>query len=126
MISALACAIFLYCRMAEGADWVRVGTSDDESVSLYVDKESVAAVSNSVIRSWTKFLFEKPETFESKTFFQMLVQVEYDCSEKRSRMLELTFDYLEGSRETFNIEKEWSPVKSGTLQEESYLYLCDK
>jgi hypothetical protein len=39
-------------------------------------------------------------------------------------MLALTFDYLEGSRETFSLEKEWSPVKSGTLQDESYLYLC--
>jgi hypothetical protein len=126
MILALACATSLYCSSADAAEWVRVGTSDDGNVSLYVDKESIISVSKNMMRSWTKFFFEEPETFESKTFSQMRVHMEYDCSEKRSRMLELTFDYLEGSRETFNFEKEWSSVKSGTLQEQSYLYLCNK
>lgn len=124
MLSALACLAFLYCRTADAANWVQLGTSDDESATLYVDKESIAGASQNVVRARTKFLFEKPEAFESKPFSQMLVYVEYDCSTKRSRMLELTFDYADGSQETFSLEKEWAPVKAGTLQDESYLYLC--
>ncbi len=123
IMSLLACA-FLYSGTAFAANWVRMGTSDDGNATLYVDKESVTGISGNVVSAWTKFLFEKPETFESKPFSQMLVHIEYDCSEKKARMIELTFNYSDGSQETFNLEKEWSPVKAGTLQDESYLYLC--
>jgi hypothetical protein len=108
----------------EAANWVLAGTSEDGNASLYVDRESIVSSPQNVTSAWTKFLFGNPEPFESKFFSQMSVLIEYDCSGKKLRMLELIFDYTDGNHETFKPEGEWRSVKPGTLENEAYQHLC--
>lgn len=101
-----------------------VGTSEDGNASLYVDGESISSVTQNVTRVWAKFLFEKPELFESKSLSQFLVHMEYDCNEKKTKMLELVFKYTDNSEEAFSLDRKWRPVKPGTLENEALRYLC--
>lgn len=123
-VFVVAGLFFACCTMAEAANWVLAGTSEDGNASLYVDKESIKSSPQNVTMAWTKFLFGNPESFESKMFSQMLVYMEYGCNEKKTRMLELTFYYTDGSQETFSPAREWRSVKPGTLENESFQYLC--
>ncbi|HWR58921.1 MAG TPA: surface-adhesin E family protein [Thermodesulfovibrionales bacterium] len=124
-LPAVAAVLLLVCLSAgEAANWVLVGISEDGNASLYVDKESINSSLQNVTSAWTKFLFGNPESFESKMISQMLVHIEFDCSEKRRRRIELTFDYDNGSRETFSPDRQWYPVKPDTLENEAYRYLC--
>ncbi len=117
---------FASCPAVEAANWVLTGTSEDGNASLYVDRESISAGPSNMIKAWTKFLFGNPEPFESKFFSQMSVHMEYDCNEGRSKMLEMIFIYTDGSQESFTVDKDWHSVKPGTLEGESYQYLCGK
>ncbi len=125
LTALLAAGIYLLpFSSSDAANWVLAGTSEDGNASLYVDKESVSVSLQNVKTAWTKFLFGNPEAFESKFFSQMLVHMEYDCAGKKTRMMELIFDYTDGGHETFKPEVEWRQVKPGTLENESYQYLC--
>ncbi len=115
---------FFSYPQAEAANWVLAGTSEDGNASLYLDEESIGSGPQNVTGARAKFLFGNPEPFEEKFFSQMLVRIEYDCNEKKSRILELTFDYTDGSSETFKPEGGWRQVKSGTLESEAYQRLC--
>ncbi len=125
IIFVVAGLCLLSCPSAEAANWVLAGTSEDGNASLYMDMESIVGGPQNVTGVWTKFLFGNPEPFESKSFSQMSVHMEYDCAEKKSRMLELIFDYTDGSHETFNPEGEWRSVKPDTLENEAYQRLCE-
>lgn len=124
MVFVLVSLSLAICQAGEAADWILTGTSEDGNTSLYVDKEGVTTDSQGVATAWTKFLFGNPESFESKEFSQMLVRMEYACGGNKTRMTGLIFNYADGSQEIFDVVKEWHPVKPGTLESESYQYLC--
>lgn len=122
---SIAAVLLLAClSSAEAANWALVGTSEDGNASLYIDKESITGGPQNVTTAWTKFLFGNPESFESKSFSQMSVYIEYDCNEKKTRVIELTFDYTDGSHETFKTDRQWHSAKPATLENEAFQYLC--
>ncbi len=125
IMSVVAGLCLLSCPSAEAANWVLAGTSEDGNASLYIDIESIGSSSQNVTSVWAKFLFGNPEPFESKFFSQMSALMEYDCTWNRSRMLELIFDYTDGSHETFKPEGDWRSVKPDTLENDAYQRLCE-
>jgi hypothetical protein len=124
LIILLALGLFFLSTTAEGSNWEMVTKSKDgDSVLVFVDTESIKHISKTVVRTWVKFLFEKPEPTGLKFLKSQLVYSEYDCSEGKLRNLQAMEYYTDGTYEDFP-SGSWKYIAPDTLYEAIHNYLC--
>jgi hypothetical protein len=112
------------------AGWVLVQTSYDDNVIFYVDPDTIQRKGNT-LRVWEKLEYKKPENYLNFTFQSARALVEYDCKEKKSRLL--SQDYfsqpeLKG-KSVYNLNTpnaEWTFIPPQTTGAYSMNSLCNK
>lgn len=104
----------------EGADWVKA-CNTDETV-FYVDINSKDELSNNHYKVWIKMVFKDPTNVDYSTHSK----IEFDCTNKRMRFLEIRDYYRDGSNDTTGtIEGDWTIVNPETTRESLYKYVCE-
>jgi len=92
MLAVFGLTIFGYAEVW-GADWVSYG--EIPSGELFLDVESITQPSNNIVRVWTKQVLNKKginDTVrrmgeEFREISQILNYVEYDCAERKMRII---------------------------------------
>jgi hypothetical protein len=111
--------------MAQGVDRVFVSKSD---ISLwFVDNKSTKNISSHIVSARIKEVPFKPFEFNNKRVTYCLSYEEYDCKNKKSRILQLIFYYTDGSHETLTPPEEadrWTLVSPDSVHESLHKYLC--
>lgn len=102
---------------ASATDWVLVDEGDE--AFTFVNRSSIQQ-SGAYKRAWIKLAFVKPT---SETEHLMLLN-EYDCSEGRSRRLQLTSSRRNGRIFTEAGDRAWQFVTPGSVAEIALDYVC--
>jgi len=124
-LSFITLSIFLLLStIARGAEWILVGRN--ENGSSFVDKESISFISSNVVRARDKLIRARPEAFQSKIVLYTLVYNEWDCREKRTKMLQASYYYMDGTNDMYSLsDTKWKYVRPGTIEEFVFKYLCE-
>src|ERR1017187_4578404 len=72
------------------AEWVLLGTDNDETASVYADPSSFSK-NGDMVKIWSMIDFQKAAKLsDGKQFSSWKTQYEFDCKIKQSRMLAAT------------------------------------
>lgn len=108
---------------AKEGKWKYYATGDDRTKHYY-DPESVAYISDNIVRVW-----EKTTTSESSTSLTKELKTfrEIDCSRRRYRILEMHVEFRDGSEkeQSFSNPK-WMDIAQNTWSDILYGILCKK
>ena len=101
------------------ADWIFVKSSDDKSVDLYIDGESIQIINKDIRRYWSKSNLQESEVTKYGNYQSMRAFNEIDCKNKKFRGLSVSFyeknDLLGkviSSRENENVKWSFMPPNS--------------
>ena len=85
LLTAIAITfLFTLTTQAEGAEWVKV--KETEKYILYLDLNSITKLSDNHYKGWSEMVLKDPSEKADK----MMAYIEYDCDNKRKRLLQLT------------------------------------
>lgn len=109
------------------AGWVKAGSNGSDT--LYADPITIIKTAHKVrmqaLHDYTTALKTAGSTFQST-----VVQEEYDCKEKQSRILSFSFHArnLGKGRIVYsdNDSHEWQPVRPGSAREVLWKFACKK
>ncbi|MGD0487277.1 MAG: hypothetical protein ABSB94_08795 [Syntrophorhabdales bacterium] len=93
--------------------------SDAHGVDYYVERESVAYPSKTLVRAWRKRTF--PINSPQK---EIIAFDEIDCNEARYRSLKIEGVYWDGRTRTFNVVSPWIRIFTDSPDEVLYLDVC--
>lgn len=68
------------------AEWVKVGVSQDNSATSYVDTDTVTRKKYGII-VWTMLDFSKAQRAEHQKYLSIKSQQDFDCKEKKVQIL---------------------------------------
>ncbi len=71
------------------ADWTFITESSNDT-KFYLDFSTVQK-KNNLVRVWQRVELPKPQIFSGENYLSMRAYREYDCTEKRERILSLSF-----------------------------------
>ncbi len=113
LLTAIA-SIFLFTLTAhvEGTDWVKV--KETEKFILYLDLNGITKLSDNHYKGWSKIVLKDPSEEADK----LVAYIEYDCDNKRKRLLQLTAYRNNGEVTTDTEIQSWNyaiPDSSGEL-----------
>ena len=111
------------------AEWVKVGESDTQTATVYVDPATIREAGNTV-EMGILFDLKKPEVSFGKPYMSMMRQAEYDCKEAQVRTLSVSFlsgnmgsgEVVSGSSEPGS----WLPALAGSVVEKVWRIACGK
>ncbi len=113
--------------LVEGADWVLIGKSKDGNLSISVDKESIDQVSEDIVRSCQRFSYVKPILLNNsqKPVTKIVAYREWDCDGEKYNNLQVTFYYVDGTKETETYKYAlWHHIKQSTPESNLFEYVC--
>ena len=93
--------------------------SDANGVDYYVERETIAYLSKTIVHAWRKrtFLVKSPQK-------EIISFDEIDCGEARYRTLEVEGVYWDGRTKTFKAVSPWVRIFADSPDEVLYLDVC--
>lgn len=122
--------ILLFFLKGWGADWVSYG--EIPSGELFLDVESITQPSNNIVRVWTKQVLNKKginDTVrvmgeEFREISQILNYVEYDCAERKMRIIS-TISYSKKNQVLDSMENfDWIFLPPDSVSGKLFIDLC--
>ena len=111
------------------AKWVSFEKSDEEGMTVYVDKDIIRRKGD-LVKMWHLFNFNTVQTEGGLSFLSITVQTEWDCAEERHRPLAfIRYSGLMGSGKmvnTVSLANIWEPVAPDTLGQCMFKVACGK
>ena len=113
--------IFLFTLTAqvEGTDWVKV--KETEKYMLYLNLNSITKLSDNHYKGWSKIVLKDPSEEADK----LVAYIEYDCDNKRKRLLQLTAYRNNGEVITDTEIQSWNYVIPDSSQELTLILVCN-
>jgi hypothetical protein len=110
------------------AEWVRVSGTDDGLIA-YVDLNTIRREGH-FVTVWVLYDYKTSRTVGKALMLSSKAQHEYDCAEKRSRVLALgDYDSRMGMGKVINSDlrhSEWAPVEPWTINQRMWTFACGK
>ena len=113
---------------AAGLAWAKVAVSAAQGgYDTYVDPESIQGEGD-VVRMWHLHDFKTAQSVEGKTYSSSKNHAEYDCSNRRRRIL--YFSWSTGNMGAGDVvhlvdsPSEWKPILPGSVAELLYQRAC--
>jgi hypothetical protein len=72
------------------ADWVEAGTSADDDVTMFANRETIRKQGHNV-KMWSLSDLKSPKLLGGKPHLSYKEQIEYDCGEERTRTLATSY-----------------------------------
>jgi len=113
----LIAVLMLVSSLAEGANWVKLG-SDEKQVD-YFDADTISRNGN-IVKFWNKLEYVKDTKYK-----YFISYIELDCSDKKFRLLQETAYLLNGQIVDNPHKKTWQNIIPGSGGE-SFLVMCKK
>jgi hypothetical protein len=110
----------LSSAVADGADWTPLTKGRSEDVEVFVDRERVEHISDTVNRAWIKYRYSVPKQFDSKRITELAVYSEYNCNEGKYKILQTIEYFTDGTSETDSSERQGYILHDDI----PYAYLC--
>jgi len=123
------------------AEWVKVGTSDDKTTTIYADPSTIRKSGNRV-KMWALWDYSTAQEGGSKPYMSVRIQNEYNCKEETDRIQNeynckeetdrqiyaTTFSGNMAGGHTINRQggKKWEPVAPRTFGETLWKFACGK
>ncbi len=110
------------------AEWVKVGTSDDKTTTIYADPSTIRKSGNRV-KMWALWDYSTAQEGGSKPYMSVRIQNEYNCKEETDRQIyATTFSGNMAGGHTINRQggKEWVPIAPRTHGEALWQFACGK
>jgi len=128
----LILTLFALCSLfpsssAAGANWTFIEKSKDGNMSTFIDKESITQISEDIVKSCQKFSYTKPTLFnhQKRRVSAVIACREWDCDAAKYNNLQLTFYYLDGTKETETYEYAlWHYVRNSSPERGLLEYVC--
>jgi hypothetical protein len=122
--------------MAKGIDpnlkWTTIGTGDVQSVSYYLDFQSISKRGQKVT-VWELLDFEAPQKVgeTGEKYLSSKLQIEFDCDLRKSRILSLyLYAGMMGSKDVVYSKSypssSWEPVPPDSVEKELWNSACVK
>lgn len=112
------------------AEWVFIGTTEDQSSTIYGDPATRRRAGD-VVKVWILTNYAKPRKSPNGFYTSAKIQKNVDCKEERMRNLALVaykgamgIGDIDGSENTPN--SDWSPVVPDSLGESISQWACAK
>jgi len=111
------------------AEWVKVSSSDDGNATAYVDSSTILK-NGSKVEIWTLLDFRIAKTTGGKTYLSTRQQNEFDCKERKRRLL--TYSLYSGNMGSGNVVYEnsnignWDVIPPDSLGEDFWIFSCDR
>ncbi len=106
--------------IANGADWKFIARERSGDVDVFVDRESIERVPGDVVRARIRYRYSKPKRFDSKYIKELVVYNEYNCDQRKCKILWSEGHFTDGTQETDSSEREGHILPD----DETYKYLC--
>ena len=110
------------------AEWVAVEKTDD-GMTIYFDPDSIRRKED-LVKMWVLYDYKTVQTVEGVSYLTLKTQSEYDCTEKRTRMLEFTYfsGQMGSGKVAFSdsVEGKWLPVSPDSIGEAVWKFACGK
>jgi hypothetical protein len=111
------------------AEWVKVNDSDETGKTVYVDPTTIHRNSN-LVKMWQFYDYKTVQTVGGNRFLTAKEQWEFDCAEKRSRVVarkEFSGNMGSGTMVFTNSEVgKWIPVMPDSIGEIVWNVACEK
>ena len=109
------------------AEWIELGKS--AGMTAYYDPDTIREKGN-LRKMWILYDFTTSQVTSGLSYLSAIVQVEYDCSEERGRILARTAyaDKMSNGKVVWSNSDEdtWTPVAPGTFDQAAWTYVCGK
>lgn len=105
---------------AIAADWVLVTDSINDD-KFYIDQQSIRTMSNGFKRAWEQNYFVKSDKYGNTS---TKIYYEYDCIEKRKRLLSFIIFKDEQVNNNVNIVGDWAYVSPDSVAESLLQFVC--
>jgi hypothetical protein len=107
------------------ADWRRAG--DSANATFYLNEDTIRS-DGSMTRMWNITDYRELQTWEGYSFFSSKSQSEYDCEQRRVRIItEQGFTgHMAQGKPTYQIDepRPWQPILPGTTGEVRFRVAC--
>jgi len=110
------------------AEWVKVGTSDDKTTTIYADPSTIRKSGNRV-KMWALWDYSTAQEGDSKPYMSVRIQNEYNCKEETDRQIYATTfsgNMLEGNTIAMQGGRNWEPIALRTFGETLWKFACGK
>lgn len=112
------------------AEWVALpGGGDDSGLAVYVDPGTIRSKGD-LVKMWSLFNYTTIQTNVSAPYSSYKAQNEYDCTEKRSRLLAIAFFSGQMGRgqpiHSDSAGDEWNPVAPESIGRSLWKRACGK
>ena len=134
ILVVIGCSILFSYGEGWGADWKFVKKNSEGSV-LEIDVASISRQPNNIVRAWLKLSHTKESVAEwvkqlgedYKDFSYSIYSAEYDCTERKSRILS-RIHYSSDGRIIFseNSPGEWTILTSSSLGDSVFKEVCEQ
>ncbi len=91
---------------------------------VFVDNESINHISTNIFKAQVKYFLYTVETFKSKYINFYLSDYEFDCDEKRIKVLQKVFYYTDYTSDMDDREHSWSYIAPDTVESVLFKYVC--
>lgn len=119
--SSCLMVLLIWVSTAHGASFVFV--TADSHTSIFADVESVK-VKGSIAKCWFENRFENTGTSPENVKSYMAYE-EYDCSEGKTRTLQITTYFVGGHHRSEKYDKpEWQYIVPNTIGDTMYRFVC--
>ena len=112
-------SLFALTAQAKGSEWEKVG--EDKEVRISIDLSSIRKLPHNHYRVWAEMVYKDP----SHTAKKSLRYDEYDCDNKRNKILQIIVYLGDGSKKTINEEESWSYIPPDTIIELPFTLVCN-
>lgn len=128
MCKAILMMLLTVMSSSAMAKWVEVGSKQDV-VSTYIDPATITKAGN-MVKLWTLTDRKTPRTIAGIAHLSMKMQEEYDCKEKQSRGLAVSFHSKNMGQGKVvysdSVINEWEPIGHGSAGEILWKFACEK
>ena len=111
------------------AEWARVGTASNETVTFYADPATIRKT-GSRVKMWSLSDYKTVRQSRGMQFMSMMEQNEYDCKEEKSRTLYISVHSENMGRGNIvhndDETSDWSPVLPSSIIESLWKFACGK
>jgi hypothetical protein len=111
------------------AEWIKVSEGDEPGKTVYVDPATIRRNSN-LVKMWQFYDYKTVQTLGGNRFLTAKEQWEFDCAEKRSRVVarkEFSGNMGSGTMVFTNSEVgKWIPVMPDSIGEIVWNVACEK
>jgi hypothetical protein len=107
-------------NMPGDPDWTPIKKESPTAIEVFIALKSITRISKDVVRAWVKYRYPTPRSFDSKYIKELGVYNEYNCSERRCKILQSKAYFTDGTHGT-DLSERQSYVVS---EDAAYKYLC--